>query len=69
MLTPEVGYWINKEALSYIYGWTPQEIDEMPLMDLMAYQAILKGRNEKMKKDMKKGEGGSESWRDRKELR
>ena len=47
MINMDAMDYIEKEALSYIYGWTPTQIDEMNPVDYYAYAEILKKRGEK----------------------
>lgn len=65
LLPVEIGYWLNKEALSYIYGWTPKEIDEMPLETMLYYTAILTGKSKKLERER----SGLQSRVERKEMR
>lgn len=58
----EMLIYLNMEALSYIYGWTPNQIDEQSPEMLEIYSTILAGRNEKK-------ETASESKTMRKQMR
>jgi len=50
-----VGYYLQREGLSELYGWKPRDIDEMLTEDLAIYFAILKGKNKMIgKQDRRK---------------
>jgi hypothetical protein len=44
-ISPEIRKWINMEALSSEYGWTPNEIRKMKAEDASIYSLILTGKN------------------------
>ena len=47
---------MNMESLSYMYGWTPKQILEMPVYFIEAYKNIANARADRMKdKDLIKG--------------
>lgn len=44
-ISPEIRKWINMEALSSEYGWTPNEIRKMNAEDISIYSLILTGKS------------------------
>jgi hypothetical protein len=61
-LMPETSLYIEMEALSTVYGWTPAEILEQDPQIIECYCAILAGR-------AKSQNGAIESRKDRREMR
>ena len=40
-------HWLNMEALSDAYGWTPEQIENIDIETKRAYEAILRGKGQK----------------------
>jgi hypothetical protein len=59
---PEVSLYMDMEALSTVYGWTPAQILEQDPQIIECYCAILAGRAKSQK-------GAVESRKDRREMR
>ena len=43
-------YWLNMEAFSEAYGWTPEQIENLDSEAKRAYESILIGKGNKSKK-------------------
>ena len=45
-IRPVIGYYLTRVNLSEVFGWTPQQMDEMTAEELAIYSAIMSGKGE-----------------------
>ena len=54
LIKPQELWYIQAETLSWYYGWKPDEIRKMAIIDKLAYMAIIRGSDKREPKQLRK---------------